>query len=148
MSFDARLRRRTKKNERNKTPLFLRRIHIEPNYDIIWWALPIAAIYIPIEKIRNNVKWSDKKAIRVLNKILPRHLHYDKEKDVYYYCMDWLALGLRTGAPIYYKNWIYHYHTRLQEFIKDGYEPKGYEKRIDVNEYGDIYIEFKKVVDK
>lgn len=148
MSFDTKLKRRTKKNERNKTPLFLRRIHIEPSYDIIWWALPIAAIYILISKARNNVKWSDKKATRILNKILPKHLDYNKEKDVYYYCMDWLALGLRTGAPIYYKNWIYHYSERLQKFIKDKYEPKGYEKRVDVNKYGDIYIEFKKNIDK
>ena len=148
MSFDTRLKRKTKKNEKNKTPLFLRRIHIEPSYDIIWWALPVAAIYIPISKARNNVKWSDKKATRVLNKILPKHLDYDKEKDVYYYCMDWLALGLRTGAPIYYKNWIYHYNERLQKFIKDKYEPKGYEKRVDINKYGDIYIEFKKNIDK
>ena len=148
MSFDARLKRKMKKDERTKTPLFLRRIHIEPNYDVIWWALPVAAVYIPIDKIRNNVKWSDKKATKVLDKILPKHLHYNEKENVYVYGMRWLSLGLKTGAPIYYKNWIYHYHRRLQEFIKDSYVPKGYEKTIEEDDYNDILIKFKKVVDK
>lgn len=77
------------------------------NYQIPFWALPVAPFVIGISKLNDwfydRIKWDERKAVKVLNHVLPKILNYDKDEDAYYYCMDWGTYNLWHKAPLRYR---------------------------------------------
>ncbi len=118
------------------------------NYQIPLWALPIAPIIIGISKLSDwfydRIKWDERKAIKVLNHVLPKILDYDKNEDAYYYCMDWGTYNLWHKAPLRYRRFVYKYDVQLQSFIKDKYAVKGYCKSV-INDGYDEWVEFRPI---
>ena len=97
-------------------------------YDVIFWALPIFPIFLAVEKIKdwhdNSLVWNEEKATKVLDKVLPKVLEWVEENDAYYYCMDWGNSHMYTKAPLLHKAWARKFSSRLQSYIRDGYENK------------------------
>ncbi len=114
------------------------------NYQIPFWALPIAPFVIGISKLNDwfydRIKWDERKATKVLNHVLPKILDYDKDEDAYYYCMDW-GYNLWHKAPLRYRRFAYKYDVQLHSFIKEKYMVKGYCKSV-INDGYDEWIEF------
>lgn len=115
------------------------------NYQVYFWALPILPIVIMIEKLENwqyeRRTWSDEKATKVLNKVLPKVLEYVEEDNAFYYCMDWSSCTLYSKAPCYYYKWARKFSYKLQKFIRDGYENEDYVKTIEDDGY-DVWVKF------
>ncbi len=115
------------------------------NYQVYFWALPILPIAIMIEKLEDwqykRRTWSDEKAKKVLDKILPKVLEWVEEEDVFYYCMGWSSWGLYSNAPFGYREWVKKFNYELQEFIRYNYENEKYTKTIDSDGY-DIWVKF------
>ena len=121
-----------------------------------WWAaplIPFVELYCYIEeKMYERRKWSEEKATKVLNKVLPKILEYVEEDNAFYYCMDWSPCSLYRKAPCYYYKWAEKFSYKLQRFIRDGYENEDYVKTIENDGY-DVWVKFsekyfKKPLDK
>ena len=103
---------------------------------------PFYKLYCYIEdKMYEHREWSDEKATKVLDKILPRVLEYVEEDNAYYYCMNWSEWGLYHNAPIGYFKWVKKFTYELHSFIREGYENKDYVKTIESDNY-DIWVKF------
>ena len=115
------------------------------NYQVYFWALPVLPVVIIIDKLKNwqynHRTWNDKKAKKVLDKILPKVLEWVEEDNAFYYCMDWPAWGLYNNAPIGYRNWVKKFRYELQKLIRDGYENEEYTKTVENNGNG-IWVKF------
>ena len=115
------------------------------NYQVYFWALPLLPIVIMIEKLENwqyeRRTWSEEKATKVLNKVLPKVLEYVEEDNAFYYCMGWSPCSLYRKAPCYYYKWAEKFSYKLQRFIRDGYENEDYAKTIENDGY-DVWIKF------
>lgn len=118
------------------------------NYQIPPWVLPIAPFVIGISKLSDwfydHIKWDERKAVKVLNHVLPKILDYDKDEDAYYYCMSWGTYNLWHKAPLRYRCFAYKYDFKLPPFIKDKYMAKGYCKSIINNGYEE-WVEFRPI---
>lgn len=118
------------------------------NYQIPFWALPIAPIVIGISKLSDwfydHIKWDEHKATKVLNHVLPNILDYDEVEDAYYYCMDWGMSSLWRKTPLRYRRFAYKYEFKLQEFIRNKYTVKGYCKSVMV-EWDREWVEFRPI---
>ena len=114
-------------------------------YDVIFWALPIFPIFLAVEKIKdwhyNSLVWNEEKATKVLDKVLPKVLEWVEENDAYYYCMNWGNSHMYTKAPIFYRAWARKFSSRLQSYIRDGYENKNYTKEIE-KDYYEEWVKF------
>lgn len=103
---------------------------------------PFYKLYCYIEdKMYEHREWSDEKATKVLDKILPRVLEYVEEDNAYYYCMNWSEWGLYHNAPIGYFKWVKKFAYELHSFIANGYENKDYIKTIETDDF-DIWVKF------
>ena len=97
-------------------------------YTVRWWEVPL----VPFELLKdwryNRMKWSDEKATKVLDAILPNELEWVEEDNAFYYCMNWDPHGIGRKAPRRYKNWANKFSWKLHDFIRDGYENPDYIK--------------------
>lgn len=115
------------------------------NYQVYFWALPILPIVIMINKLEScqykRRVWSDEKAKKVLDKILPKVLEWVEKDDAFYYCMGWSSWDLYNNAPFGYRRWVKKFNYELQKFIRYNYENEKYTKTIDNDGY-DIWVKF------
>lgn len=103
---------------------------------------PFYKFYCYIEnKMYESREWSNEKATKVLDKILPRVLEYVEEDNAYYYCMDWRVWILYDNAPIGYFKWVKKFNDELHSFIANGYENKDYVKTIE-NDGCNTWVKF------
>lgn len=103
-------------------------------WNCYYFLVPLIPIAIACEKIHkfynNKLTWSERKATKVLNSILPKILWYNSENDTYSYdteCQSWIFVD---NAPLRYKSWIKKYRRHLENYLKDGYENPLYNKSI------------------
>lgn len=117
-------------------------------YSYYIWVLPVIPFAFLYDKISDYLYarrvWDEKKAIKVLNYVLPHVLEWVEEDEAYYYCMDWRHCILWEKAPFTMRKWTIKFSANLHQFIKDGYQVDGYEKTIENDGYG-TWIKFKKV---
>lgn len=57
--------------------------------------------------------------------------------------MDWSYTILWKKAPFTMRKWVGKFDAELHHFVKDGYQPEGYEKTIEDDGY-ETWIKFKK----
>ena len=116
-------------------------------YSYYIWALPLIPFVLLYDKISDYLYarrvWSEEKATKVLDRVLPHVLEWVEEDDAYYYCMDWGYSSLWRKAPLTMRKWARKFSYNLHQFIKNGYQKDGYEKTIEGDRY-ETWIKFKK----
>ena len=131
-----------KKEKKNKRKWY---IINGKKYSYYIWALPILPIVLLADKIKDyNYKhrvWSEEKATKVLDYVLPQVLEWVEEDNAFYYSMEWGHSQLWKKARRRDRKWAYKFDYRLHNFIKDGYENAEYTKSID-KDYYETWIKF------
>lgn len=96
------------------------------------------------ESIYRNMEWSDSRAIRILDKVLPHEVEICD--DELCYCTEWhnpWAIGhhLHFGDKIYARKFNYE----ILEYLKTKYQIDGYEKRLELPSDFEHWIVFSKI---
>lgn len=116
------------------------------NYSCYIWALPLLPFVIFIDYIKdwyyNRLIWSNERAIKVLNKALPKIIEWVEEDKSFYYCMDWGTYQLYNNAPFFSRKWTRKFARKLQRFIKEDFEIEGYKKSIEIDNYEEVWVRF------
>lgn len=95
-----------------------------------WYEIPFVPFMLLSDWRYNRMEWSDEKATKVLDAILPNELEWVPEDNAFYYCMDWDAYGLINKAPFYYKKWVRKFCYKLHQFIAEEYQNADYNKTV------------------
>ena len=112
-----------------------RRFNIAGYDYLLWYEIPFVPFMLLSDWQYNRMKWDEKKATKVLNKILPAKLEWVPEDNAFYYCMDYEPNGLVNKAPFYYKRWVGKFRYELHQFVAKGYQNADYNKTI-IDDYG------------
>ena len=115
------------------------------NYDFYLWGLP----FVPFVLLKDEfdewryfrLEWSNDRATKVLNKLLPKMLEWNEEDKAYYFCMDWDYFNYHLYVPLRHRKWVRKFSSRLREFVRDGYEHPLYVKEIENDGY-DEWVKF------
>ena len=76
------------------------------------------------------LEWSNERATKILDRVLPKRLGWDQEDNYYYYDMGWAVWRNRELAKITDKIWMDKFAYKLHRFILEGYENPNYTKEI------------------
>lgn len=128
------VKKRTEKREKNKNKKKWWIIKTE-NYTIPIYFLPFAIFIIPFDKLKNyiynSMTWNEEKAKKVLDKMLPRILEWNKEEN-HYWChirkYGWWYSQKRI--PFYYKKWTNKFSYELKKYLIEKYELEYYTKEV------------------
>ena len=129
-----------KKQKQKRSP---RRFNIAGYNYLRWYEVPFVPFMLLSDWRYKRMKWDEKKATKVLNKILPDKLEWISEDNAFYYGMDWDACGLVSKTPFYYKKWVRKFRYKLHQFIAEGYQNADYNKTVS-----DAYGEWVKFEEK
>lgn len=109
-------------------------------FPVYWLALILEAI----QKWESNLyQWSDNKAAKMANYIIPQFLSYDEDEDSYYFPVSFGYSNYYKCVPFWHRRWVKKFEYPLMEFIKTIYQKKGYDKMF-YEQYGEEYVVFKK----
>lgn len=116
------------------------------DYQVVFFALPLLPFVMALDAFHdwqyNRLVWSTEKATKVLDAILPRVLEWVEEDNAFYYCNDWGGIVLRENCPWRYKKWAKKYSWKLHDFITDGYQNPDYDKTVENDGFGEIWVKF------
>ena len=116
------------------------------DYKVLTFALPLLPFVMALDAFHdwqyNRLVWRAEKATKVLNAILPKVLEWVEEDNAFYYCTDWNGSILRDAAPLRYKKWVKKYYWKLHDFVEDGYQNPDYDKTVESDVFGDVWIKF------
>lgn len=95
------------------------------------------------EYLWESCQWSEKKASKVLDYVLPYYLDYNKERDDYYYCSRWNYTGWKFAkhVPISLKTFTRKYIREIKDYLFNEYQKDGYKKWIEKPDF----VFFKKI---
>ena len=114
-------------------------------YTYPFWALPLTPFVILYDNYKrwsyNRLMWSDEKATKMLNRILPKMLEWVEEDKAYYFCMDWGYSNYQYQVPRQHRAWVRKFASQLRQFVRDGYENADYIKEHENDGY-DSWIKF------
>lgn len=117
-------------------------------YTFAFWLLPLlpfVMLYNKVEKAAYKRRvWSDERATKVLDHILPRVLEWVEEDNTYCYCMEWLCSDLWRNARLVDRKWAHKFGYKLHNFIKDGYKNPHYSKSVESDGY-ETWVKFEEV---
>lgn len=109
------------------------------------WLCPLIPVAIASEKFEQwnykRKKWSEKRATRMLHKILPHYLEWNEEENAYYFNWDNCYRYIHLKARFFDRAWGRKFEDNLYGFIRDGYENDNYIKTEERHE-GRLYIKF------
>ena len=129
---------KAKKQKQKRSP---RRFNIAGYNDVFWYEIPLVPLRVLSDWRYERMKWDEKKATKILDKILPMKLEWVPEDNAFYYCMEWnAAYGLISKAPFYYKKWVKKFYYKLHQFIAEGYQNADYNKTV-IDDY-DQWVKF------
>ena len=115
-------------------------------YSYYIWALPIIPFVLLVDKIQEYQSkrrvWSEEKATKVLDYVLPQVLEWVEEDKAFYYCMQWGVSPLWRKARWRDRKWAYKFDWGLHNFIKDGYENAEYVKTVEQNSCYETWVKF------
>lgn len=116
------------------------------DYEVLIFALPLLPFVMALDAFHdwqyNRLVWRAEKATKVLNTILPKVLEWVEEDNAFYYCTGWNGSILRDAAPLRYKKWVKKYYWKLHDFVEDGYQNPDYDKTVESDASGDVWIKF------
>lgn len=100
---------------------------------------PLIPIVWAVEKYTNykykKCVWSEEKATKVLDKILPQVLEYVAEENAYYYCCEWHCSTLLDKSSNREKMWVNKFINELVDYLALKYENENYIKTIEDDKY-------------
>lgn len=132
-----------KQNKSNNKKWYI--LHTK-NYSYYIWALPLLPFVILVDYIKhwyyNRLIWSNERAIKVLNKALPKIIEWVETDKSFYYCMDWGTSQLYNRAPFFSRKWARKFAWKLHRFIKEEFEIEGYKKSIETDNYEEVWVRF------
>ena len=115
-------------------------------YTYYIWALPILPLVLLVDKIKdyryNRRVWSEEKATKVLDYVLPQVLEWVEEDKAFYYSMEWGHSQLWRKARRRDCKWAYKFAYQLHKFIQNGYENAEYVKTVEKDNYGETWVKF------
>ena len=115
------------------------------NYKVFVLILPIFPFIVVWEKLKDwnyqRMKWDEKKAIKILNYVLPKTLEWDEEDNAFYYCLEWSPSGFSNSARIIDKKWCKKFKYDLRDFIEKEYENPNYIKTIE-RDWEESWVKF------
>lgn len=130
MKFDK-VKNKKAKSKRNKWWIIKTK-----NYTIPLYLLPIALVVIPFYKINDffekQVKWSNKKANKVLDKWLLKVLEWDEDTKEYSRSIN--AIGnwfSYKSMPFGYRKWAWKFSRSLKTYLLEEYENPNYVKTVE-----------------
>lgn len=117
--------------------------------NIYLWSLPLLPFDIFYNKIYDyrwkRNEWSEKKAAKVLDCVLPYVLEYDEKHDVYYHNMNWhMKNTFKRHAPLGTKTFVVKHYYEISNYLVNEYQKDGYEKRFYTEDGEVIFIPTKK----
>lgn len=115
-------------------------------YDNVYlWGVPFVPFVLLSDKYKswryNRMVWSEEKATKMLNRILPKMLEWVEEDNAYYFCMDWGYSNYQYQVPLWHRKWVRKFASKLREFVRDGYENPKYIKEHENDGY-DEWVRF------
>lgn len=114
-------------------------------YSYYIWALPLVpfvTLYdVMSQRADKRRVWSEERATKVLNHVLPKVLEWIEEDKAYYYNMDWGTSKLWRCAKRIDRKWARKYEYKLWHFIQEGYENEHYSKSVEKDCY-DTWVKF------
>lgn len=117
------------------------------DYAFPFWLFPVywlSLILEAVQKLEDKLyQWSDTKAAKMANYIIPQFLEYEEEEDSYYFPVDFGCSNYHKFVPLWHRRWVRKFSYDIMKFIKTVYQKKGYDK-IFFEQYGDEYVVFKK----
>ena len=115
------------------------------DYYCPFWLYPLIPIALIIKAVEdwnyNRKKWSEKRATRMLHKILPHYLEWVEEENAYYFDWDNYYRYMHLKAWFFDRAWGRKFEDTMYFFIRDGYENDRYIKSEERYE-GRLYIKF------
>lgn len=117
------------------------------NYECFFLFLPLIPLALLLDwlnsKYYKSLKWNDHIADKVLDYCLPKKVEYDEKTDSFYYDVNWYST---IGIPFGYRKWYQKFNYRLDDYLVNKYNPKGYSKTVDKeNNYYSTVVIFKKI---
>lgn len=116
-------------------------------YSFYIWALPIFPFFLLWEKYQDwqysRMTWSEERATRILDHVLPYVLEWAAEDEAFYYCMQWGHTALWRKAPRFQRKWARKFSGRLWYFLEEGYQKEGYDKSVETD-FEDVWVKFQK----
>lgn len=104
----------------------------------VFFLIPFLELYeIMTERADKRRQWSEEKATKVLDAILPNVLEYSEDEKTYYYCLQWGDGILVSNAPIRYRKWARKFSHRLREYLVEFYENENYIKTFTESDFDD-----------
>lgn len=113
------------------------------------WALPFIPLFafhdFLVDLRYKKLRWNEKTATKVLNKIVPKVSEWDSEDNAFFYSTEWDTVSMSRYSPLLYHQWTKKFQSRLAKFLVEKFEIEGYEKTI-VSEYdcGEAWVKFSK----
>lgn len=125
-------RAKKKKEKQNKKKWWVIKTK---NYAIPIYLLPLAIFAIPCDKLKkyfyNSTTWSEEKAKKVLDKILPRRLEWNEEEKHYYcYVRKFGWWYSQNNVPLIHRKWVNKFSHKLREYFVEKYEHEYYTKEV------------------
>ena len=107
-------------------------------YDVYLWGLPLIPFILLSDYIKDRryrrLKWSEEKATKMLNRILPKILEWVEEDKAFYFCMDWGYSNYQYYVPLWERAWVRKFASKMREYVQTGYQHPNYIKT-ESNEY-------------
>lgn len=113
------------------------------------WALPFIPLFVFCEFLADlhykKLRWNEKTATKVLNKVVPEVSEWDSEDSTFFYSTEWDTVFMVRHSPLLYRKWARKFQSRLAKFLVEKFEIEGYEKAV-VSEYGcgEAWVKFSK----
>jgi hypothetical protein len=119
-------------------------VHIG-KYRCCFWLVPLIPIIWSWEKVDSwrdkRLTWSDEKAQKVLDYLLPNAVTWVADEGRYCYNPNWRIVWTRGIRP-QDKKWINRFELELNEFIKHKYENDKYIKIYEKDDYWNEWVYF------
>ncbi len=131
-----------KREERKKSSWYIVRIG---QYKCCFLLVPLIPIVRGWEKMENwkykRLTWSEEKAQKILNYLLPKLISWDSDEERYFYNVRGRLAWTKKSRP-WHREWISKFELELQEFIKDKYENDKYIKLYEKDDWYNEWVYF------
>ena len=114
-------------------------------YRCCFLLVPLIPIIWSWEKVDSwrykRLAWSEEKAQKILDYLLPKLICWEPDEERYYYNVRWRLAWTKKSRP-WHRKWIDRFELELQNFIKDKYENDRYIKSYEKDDWCNEWVYF------
>lgn len=121
--------------------------------EFYWYVMPVAVPLYHLVKTMddfnewkyNRMVWNEKIADKVIETVLPKIGDY--HDGAIWYSTEWWDTIWYNNAPLRYRKWASKHRNKLKEYIVEEYNPVGFEKIVEEDDYsrGEAWVGFRKI---